>query len=232
MRLMGVNGQAGQGASSQLQANGKDDGQAKLDWTDSVLSAEDVRTRLNGRPEIVVRSNTIITPAASDELRRHGVRISRESSRREPASFGRWAYAQERHYPVVIGVMQSLKREGVDIEAAQVSTEAAVCHWARELAESVGRGSWAGVLAFCEDAGLVCCVANKVRGIRATASGAPRNCLSNTHSLGANFIGIEVAGRTFFELKQTVRLACRMEQPKCLGEVARVIGELEGYAHR
>jgi hypothetical protein len=207
-------------------------GHEKLDWTGRVLCAEDVRTHLNGRPEIVVRSNTVITPSAFDELRRKGVRIHREDIRRDPTLPRRWAYAQDRSYPIVTNVLQTLEREGLGLEAAPANAPSPACRWARALAQSMSIGSFAGMLAFCEDAGLVCCVANKVAGIRAVAARGPAHCLKATRSLGANFVGIEVAERTYFELKQLVRLICGAGQPSCSGEVGCVIEELEGHADR
>jgi len=205
---------------------------SKLEWTGRVLSAEDVRSRLNGQPEVVLRSNTIVTPSASDELRRRGVRITRQDRESESSPAVRWAYAQDREYPIVASVAQALKREGLGFEKVQLEGHDLACRWARALAEFVQRRRSGGALAFCQDAGMVCCVANKVAGVRAMVAGGIRQDANVLTMLGANLVCIEIAGRTFFELKQLVRAVCSTDQPACSGELARVIEELEGHAHR
>jgi hypothetical protein len=226
MRLMSVNGQPDPASADR----------SKLDWNGRVLSAEDVRSRLNGRPEIVLRPDTIITPSASDELKRNGIRIVRRRPDVDRPKAGGWAYAQDRNYPLVSSVAQVVKREGLDLEPVQivspVDNQVLACRWARALAETVQDGRYRGVLAFCEAAGMVCCVANKVRGVRAIVAGGMTPHSKVTAALAANFIGIDVLGRTFFELKQLVRLICGTAQPACSGELAEVIGELESHAHR
>jgi ribose 5-phosphate isomerase RpiB len=232
---MSGNGQPGQNSAAPLlspPARGEGQGEGKLDWTGRVLSAEDVRSRLNGQTEVVLRADTIITPSATDELRRKGIRIVRQNHENQRRPAGRWAYAQDRDYPMITSVTEAAKREGLDLEALQIGDRVPACRWARALAETIGRGHSRGVLAFCEDASMVCCIANKVKGVRAVVAAGITQCSRATTALGANIVGIEAAGRTFFELKQLVRLICGAEQQACSGELARVIEELEGHAHR
>ena len=55
---------------------------------------------------------------------------------------------------------------------------------------------------------------------------------NTANALGANFVVIQMSGRSFFELKQLVRFFCGSYQPACSDELDRVIKELEGHAHR
>jgi len=51
-------------------------------------------------------------------------------------------------------------------------------------------------------------------------------------TLGCNFMAIETAGRTFFELRQITRIVCDSGKPEAPPEVAIVLKELDGCAHR
>src|SRR5262245_15532864 len=145
---MSGNGQSGQPPA----------GSAKVEWSGGVLSAEDVRARLNGQPEIVLRANTVITPSALDELRHRGIRITRQTSDSKQTVVGRWLYAQDRSYPLVSAVTQALKHEGLGLEEVQVDNQRLACRWAQTLAQRVQRSDCRGIFAFCEDAGIACCV--------------------------------------------------------------------------
>ena len=88
------------------------------------------------------------------------------------------------------------------------------------------------MLAFCENAGMVCCIANKLLGVRATAVGDAARGTKTLTEWGANFVGIEVSAFTFFQLKQLVRTICTCTGAACSNEAARVIEELESHANR
>jgi len=219
---MGVNGQP-----DQASFNG-----AKLDWTSRVLSAEDVRARLNGQLELILRSDTVITPSAHDELRSRRIRVIRQDALPQQTATRGWGYAQDRPYAIVQSVAGALKREGSLLSEIDLKHDRVLCRWAQAVAESIHDGSFCGILAFCEDTSLVCCVANKVVGLRAVAVHPGLRARACLGGVGANFVAIDVARQTFFELKQLVQAICRQNEPVCSGELASVIGELEGHASR
>ena len=78
--------------------------------------------------------------------------------------------------------------------------------------------------------GLVCCVANKVPGLRAAAVTTVAQAARATHSLGANLLAVEMPGRTYFEVRQILRAVCGAGA--CPDTVAGTLRELDGHAHR
>jgi hypothetical protein len=106
-----------------------------------------------------------------------------------------------------------------------------LCRWVRQVAEGVGRGPCRAVAVFCHDAGLASCIANKVAGVRAAAVATVAQGARALDQLGANVLVIEMAGRTYFECKEMLRLCCR-GTAVCPDQVACVLQELDGHAHR
>src|SRR5262249_4742967 len=152
-----------------------------------------------------------ITPLALEQLRERGVQVSREpATPKAPAAPVRppWGYAQDRPHPMVATAVQSLQREGVAWKEFAPADCGPDCLWARSLAECVARGECRGGVVFCQDPGLVCCVANKVAGLRAapvtTVAQAGRAVLT----LGPNLVAVEMPGRTYFEIRQILRVLC------------------------
>jgi hypothetical protein len=143
-----------------------------------------------------------------------------------------WGYAVERQpHPMLVLALQSLRREGTEpIPLAGCNGEP--CDWVRRVTECLKRGECRGAVVFCDDAGLACCVANKVPGIRAVAVGSIGQAQRAIAGLGANVIAVEQTGRTFFEFKQILRLCCCRPVAECPASVACILQELDGHAHR
>jgi hypothetical protein len=51
-------------------------------------------------------------------------------------------------------------------------------------------------------------------------------------TVGANMLAVEMPGRTFFEIKQMLRLLGTGAKPCCPDGVACTLRELDGHAHR
>jgi hypothetical protein len=205
---------------------------ATLEWTARVLASEDVRSRLNGHREIRVSPRTIVTPMAADDLRSRGVRLVREEPPVENRNMKTtWGYAQERPNPLVASAVQAVRRDGIDLK--ELNTQAASCSaWAKALAKCVTRGECRGGVLFCQDPGLVCCVGNKLAGLRAVAVLNIAQTERAALTLGANLVAVEMPGRTFFELRQILRILCEAESLACPPGVACTLKELDGHAHR
>lgn len=208
-----------------------------LRWSGRVVTAEDLRQSLNGHRELVVTPRAIITPSASDHLKANGVKVVRGEENTKPQArahdqAGVWGYALERPDSLVGSVVQSLKREGLNLAELPVSgcqspTCASACGLAREVAQCVVRGECRGAVVFCLDPGLVCCVANKVKGIRAVSVHSPGQACRAVNGLAANLVALEIGKATFFELRQMLRGICGAEVV-CPEPVAGILQELEG----
>jgi ribose/galactose isomerase len=193
-----------------------------LCWPGRLLSADDLRRHLTGQREIVVAPRTIVTPLALDELRGKGVRIRREEQTARPNGNAAWAFAEETPDALVAAALAALAREGLALAALAGATP---LQWARAVGSQVQ-----GCIAFCGNAGLVCCLANKLRGVRAVAAANGTQATRARQTLGANFLAVEMPGRTVFELRQIVKAA--LAPAPCPAEIAKTLQELDGHAHR
>jgi ribose 5-phosphate isomerase RpiB len=223
--------------------NGKDRQTAgtggTLCWSGRVVTADGLRQSLNGERELVVTPCTVITPLAADHLKANGVQIVRQEEAAKPStehkekSNGGWGYVFERPFPLAGSVLQSLQREGVNLQELTIplqsegECETLACGLARHAARVVSRGDSLGAILFCVDPLLVCCVANKVKGIRAAALVAPAQAKRAVNGLGVNFLALEIGKLTFFELRQIIRSVCG-GPTNCSEIVAEILKELEG----
>jgi ribose 5-phosphate isomerase RpiB len=203
-----------------------------LRWPGRVLTADDLHRSLNGHREVVLQPRTVVTPLAWEHLRNNGVAVNRQAAETPPASPTRWGVAQERPQPAVQSAVQALQREGFAFQDLNAPGEPSPCRWARAVAEGVARGECQGGVVFCQDPGLVCCVSNKVAGLRAAGVVTVAQAARATLTLGANLLVVEMPGRTFFEVRQILRLLCTAGNPACPPGVACTLTELDGHAHR
>jgi ribose 5-phosphate isomerase RpiB len=120
----------------------------------------------------------------------------------------------------------------VALKELPVGGDQAACRWARAVAEGIAGGECRGGILFCQDPGLVCCVANKVPGLRAVAIVSVAQATKATLTLGANLVAVEMPGRTFFEVRQILRTVCAVGAPACPAGAAGTLQELDGHAHR
>jgi hypothetical protein len=127
--------------------------------------------------------------------------------------------------------LRTLRRNGGQPQELP-ACDGPACDWVRRVAECLRNGTCQVAVVFCEDAGLACCVANKVPGVRAAAVWTVAQANRALDGLGANLLVVETAGRTFYECKELLRL-CRDRAPgRCPPGVACVLEVLDGHAHR
>jgi hypothetical protein len=196
---------------------------AVLCWPGRLLSADDLRRHLTGQKEIVVAPRTIVTPLAADELRGKGVRLRREeiAATNGKAAAGTWGYALETPDGLVESAVAAVRREGAALIVLAGHTP---LEWALAVTKE-----YAGGIVFSADPSLVCCVANKLKGVRAAAVNNVKQAAQARRTLGANFLAVETPGRTVFELRHIVRTA--LQTAACPPDVAKLLEELE-HAHR
>jgi ribose 5-phosphate isomerase RpiB len=205
------------------------DGHA-LHWPGRVLAEEDLRRNLNGHRAVILAPGAVVTPSAREHLHRSGVRLDRPESSL-PTGTPTWGYAQDRQYPFVGPAVVALVRDGLCVIELPCAATDLPCHWSHAVAACMARGDCRGGAVFCEDPGLVCCVANKVPGIRAVAVTTVSQAARATRTLNANLLAVEMPGRTYFEVRQILRTLCA-SATTCPDDVAHTLRELDGHAHR
>ncbi len=202
-----------------------------LTWSRRVLSAIDLRKDLNGHREVVLAPETVVTPLAGEELRFRGITVRRETPSKAAEGSAIWGVGQDRVHPMVTSASQALAREGLLFREFPTVGNQLPCRWAKAVAECLARGECGSVVLFCEDPGLVSCVANKVAGLRAVAVTTVSQAARATLSLAANLLVVEMPGRTFFEIRQILRTLCASSSV-CPEGVACTLKEMDGHAHR
>jgi Ribose/Galactose Isomerase len=207
-----------------MSGNGQIDAQV-LCWPRRVLSADDLRRHLTSQRELQLLPRTVVTPLAADELKARGIRVTWRAPQPIAEKAGGWGCAQERPDATVAAAVQALERDGTKLVALEMP---AGSPWS--VSEAVGR--CAGVVVFCGDPALLCCVANKVAGVRAAVVATPQAAVRVRQSLAANLLAVEMPGRTFFELRQMLRTICGTGPACCPAELAKTLKELDGHAHR
>src|SRR5207244_4866701 len=136
-----------------------------------------------------------------------------------------WGATADRAHPVVQSAVQAMERAGFAMKELPSPGKEPACRWARAIAECVARAECRGGVFFCQDPGLVCCVANKVRGLRAVPVVTVLQAARATLTLGANLVAVEVPGRTFVAAREILRTLCLAGDPACPDGVARTLPE-------
>jgi hypothetical protein len=144
---------------------------------------------------------------------------------------GGWGYAVQGRPSAMLQVALRAAQRNGDSPQPLPECNGEPCGWVRQVAECLWSGQCRTAVLFCQDAGLACCIANKVPGVRAAAVWTVPQAARALVQLGANLLVVEMAGRTFFECKQLLRLCCD-GAAACPPGVACVLQELDGHAHR
>ncbi|MBI1830097.1 MAG: hypothetical protein HYR84_01440 [Planctomycetes bacterium] len=197
-----------------------------LCWPKKLLSAEDLRRHLTSQREVLVLPKTVITPLAADELKAKGVRVrfqATNGAEESKAPANAWAYAMDKPDATVASAVQALGRDGIVLAQVDFTDPRRFAQWI----VSERRGG----IAFCGDPATLCCIANKIAGVRAAAVVSVAQIVGIKKRLAANVFAIEPAGRTFFEVRQMLK-AIVTGDSNCPAEIAKVLQELDGHAHR
>jgi hypothetical protein len=202
-----------------------------LCWPKRLLSADDLRVHLTSQREVLLLPGTVITPLAADALKAKGVRIRWQvptAQDKAAPKQGTWCYVQEKHDAMIIPAIKALECDGNTLTPLDITSPSG--SWARKAAETILARHLGGIV-FCTDPASACCVANKIAGMRAAAVVNTAQVVRAKKSFGPNLFAIEMPGRTFFEVRQMLK-AIVTGDTRCPEEIATLLMELDGHAHR
>ncbi|MCS6978039.1 MAG: RpiB/LacA/LacB family sugar-phosphate isomerase [Gemmatales bacterium] len=131
--------------------------------------------------------------------------------------------------PLLSAALTAARREGQEPEVVPV--EAGSWDWLLEAVNRLATRQIRLVLALDGRSLVGACLANKVRGVRAATVETLDDARRALRELGANCLFANPQGKTWFELRQLLRLAAET-QARCPEEIAKVLEELEGHANR
>ncbi len=203
-----------------------------LTWTSRVLTEADFRRAWQGESTVEIARNTIVTPLAREHLRDRGVALTwRAEAVSKKATTG-WSVAVEGQDSRALSVLRALASEGRAQNLIEGPGKTIRSQWYRSLAETVRDSNARGMLVFSADPAVCVCIAAKVEGVRPAQAITPAQTAKVLITLGCNLVALETTGRTFYELRQITRIVCDSGKPEAPPEVAAVLKEQDGRAHR
>jgi hypothetical protein len=196
-----------------------------------LLAEDDLRRHWTSQREIVLGTKTIVTPLALDFLKGKRVAIRRDDKACDNGvSPSHWGIAVESPSSIVSAAMKALFQDGRTLIALENARGDGI-GWIRSIASQVVRGQPPGALIVSEQPSLAACIANKIPGIRAASVSQAAEIGSLNAVLSPNLFALTATGRTFFELRQLLKLATS-SPPACPEAMTTTLRELDGHAHR
>ncbi|HEY2841504.1 MAG TPA: hypothetical protein VGJ26_20260 [Pirellulales bacterium] len=179
-----------------------------LELTDKLVTLATLENRLIGIDRVALRAGAVVTPAALDELRSHGVTVVRAAATEAtPAT----------RIMLTIGVAE-LADKACDVPALIASLSKSDCAVERiaqtglasvtaELSDHAARNGRPALLLTARPTAAAC-LANRRRGVRAVGGKDARGVLEAIQELAANFVAVDPAALSAFELRRLVSEYC------------------------
>jgi len=179
-----------------------------LELTDKLVTLATLENRLSGIDQLALRAGAVVTPAALDELRSRGIEVVRVAA---PTA------AAAARPTLTIGVAD-VTSAACDVPALHASVVRSGCAVERiaetglvsvttELADHAAKGGRPVLLLTSRPAAAVC-IANRHRGVRAVGGRDARGVLESIQEVAANFVAIDPAAFSAFELRRLVGEFC------------------------
>lgn len=185
-----------------------------LSLSEAVVSVAALSGKLGGIRRLVVSPGAVVTPAVRDLLKQNNVTLVR-SLRTAMPTVVRVALATAATQFDVSALVRSLREHRADVEQL---ASTGVVQVTNELAEEVGKSGKLGVLVSPETTRAVC-LANRHRGVRAAAAGSRGEVNEIINAVGANFVIVDPARRSRFEVQRIVEAFCLAGPRQCPAEL-------------
>jgi hypothetical protein len=185
-----------------------------------LLSLRSAETLPTGTRQVRVSPGTVVTPLASDHLRRLGIEVRQVArSEVEPhRNAGEWGFAVER----TTGLMEALRRAFLDGPEGWREVGASLDEAAEWVAETDRRGA----LVLTDEASVAVYRACQLRGVRAATAEEPDAVGRAVRALGINVLVVEPAGKPLALVRQlgaTFRRGGGPVPPAWLGNSSRAL---------
>jgi hypothetical protein len=179
-----------------------------LELADKLVTLATLEHRLTGVNRLALRAGTVVTPSAQDELRARGITVVRSAAPTQN---------QPPKPTLVLGVADGAE-QACDAPALIAAIAATGCTVERiaqtglntiaaELAEHAALGGRPALLLTSRPAAAVC-LANRRRGVRAIGGNDARYLREAMADVAANFVAVDPARLTPFELRRLVGEFC------------------------
>lgn len=166
-----------------------------------VVSLADVEGRLKGVTRVVAPRGAVFTPAARDELRKHGVAVASTATATHAATARRVLLAVVENVYEPASLTAALTAEGIGVERLPKVELTGVVD---QLSEQIFTSGERGLLITAHTAAAVC-LANRHHGVRAVLGNSARATAEAVTAVGANLLVIDATGKSLFELRSMTR---------------------------
>jgi hypothetical protein len=188
---------------------------ATLTLTSKVVSASVLEGRLAGVSQLVVPRGAVFTPAARDEIKKHGVTIASAVEASKPGSGTVLHVAACATTYNAQSLWQSLLADGIRLEPT-VSGDLPGAIEVLAGAAASGRVA----LLVTDQVATALCLANRNHGVRAALGSNAAAVDLAVAEIGPNLLVVDPTGRSVFEMKQAIRHWLRRGQPVCPAALA------------
>jgi hypothetical protein len=165
-----------------------------------VVTLSRLSGHLQGVRNVIVDRAAVVTPAARDLLKQHGITLTRSADSTKRTASEVVVAAADTDFDAA-GLTRMLTQQGIKTERlAQCGLLAAI----DELVDMAAHGGKIGVLLTRQTAAALC-VANRTRGVQAVLTGSVETVRTARASFGANLLVVDPHGRSLHELAGMIR---------------------------
>lgn len=166
-----------------------------------VVSLADVTGRLQGVKRVVAPRGAVFTPAARDEMRKHGVTVASAVTAPKTVAARKIliGVAESAYEPA--SLVAALTGEGIGVERLpKVGLTSVVDELSEQLLKNGERG-----LLITPHTAVAACMANRHHGVRAVVGSTSVATAAAVTAVGANLLIVDTTGRSLFELRGMAR---------------------------
>ena len=195
--------------------------QPGLVLTGRVITRADLEGQIDGLSVVTAERGAVVTPAARDYLRENKIALSyglAPSGNGSPKVQWTLGLADTTYDPAPL-----LNALGTAFNNVQRLARSGLETVIDELADATVHSGHLGLLLTHEALAAVC-MANRLMGVRATLGVDVNNLTQAVAGIGCNFLIIDPAGKSLFQMRQLVKEFCRGGARRCPAKYRQRLG--------